>query len=412
MGILARYAGLRSLWLGQLLSQLGNAVFLIMGLWEIQLHSPFLLAIAGLAMALPPLLAAAGGVVVDRFHPGRLMLYTDLVRGLAVALGLAALLLPGALIPAVIALLAVNSLGAALFAPAETTLLPRLVRAEDLTAANGVYNTTAQISGAVGAAIGGAAIAAIGVGWVFGFDMVSFWLSGLAIVIMLRTLGPWRAERAQEAAQEPQEGFAASLLEGFRAVRRLPLMLDLMPLILIVNFAFMAGFTMLPYWIHRTLSATALAYGMIDAAWAAGLVLGGLAAGSLRRWPIRDVASAMFLLQGLLFGAFALSHLAWLSGVLLLLAGIANGIGNAIIFTLLQRLVPEEVRGRAFGMLFTLLGLANPLGSLAAGALLHVLPLSWPWILGAVSMFPIVVGIWHLTPRDLGWQADPPQAAE
>ncbi len=44
VGLLRRYPGSRWLWIGQMLSQLGNAVFLIMGLWEIQLRSPCLLA--------------------------------------------------------------------------------------------------------------------------------------------------------------------------------------------------------------------------------------------------------------------------------------------------------------------------------------------------------------------------------
>lgn len=64
-----RYPGFRWLWIGQMLSQLGHAVFLIMGLWEIQLRSPFRLAVAGLVMVVPSLLAAVGGVLVDRTDP-------------------------------------------------------------------------------------------------------------------------------------------------------------------------------------------------------------------------------------------------------------------------------------------------------------------------------------------------------
>lgn len=64
-----RYPGFRWLWIGQMLSQLGHAVFLIMGLWEIQLRSPFRLAEAGLVMVVPSLLAAVGGVLVDRTDP-------------------------------------------------------------------------------------------------------------------------------------------------------------------------------------------------------------------------------------------------------------------------------------------------------------------------------------------------------
>lgn len=64
-----RYPGFRWLWIGQMLSQLGHAVFLIMGLWEIPLRSPFRLAVAGLVMVVPSLLAAVGGVLVDRTDP-------------------------------------------------------------------------------------------------------------------------------------------------------------------------------------------------------------------------------------------------------------------------------------------------------------------------------------------------------
>ncbi|MGC8487797.1 MAG: MFS transporter, partial [Clostridia bacterium] len=160
MRVISKYEGFRWLWIGQLLSQLGTAVFLVMGLWEIQLRSPFLLSIAGLAMMIPSSLAVFGGVIVDRYDPGRLMLWTDVLRGLALGLGVAALYIHGALIAAIIILLGINSLGGSLFSPAEGVLVPRLVADGDLPAANGLYSVTYQLAEALGAAVGGAAIAA------------------------------------------------------------------------------------------------------------------------------------------------------------------------------------------------------------------------------------------------------------
>ncbi len=408
MGILQRYPAFRSLWIGQLFSQLGNAVFLIMGLWEIQLRSPVLLSVAGIAMVLPTLLAAGGGVIVDRYDAGRLMLWTDILRGVAVAAGLAALLIPGSLVPDVIALLAVNSLGIALFGPAEAIMVPRLVGADDLAAANGVYNLTNQISTAVGSAIGGAAIAAVGAVWVFGFDMGSFWISALAISLMLRAvLRTSKRQPAPSGSQGPQSSFGASMREGFAVVRKLPAVIDLLPVILLLNFAFMAAFTMLPYWIHHVLHASAFWYGLINAGWAAGAIVGSLSTGYFRRMSTRGVSTLMFGLMGLFFGAFALSGTPLLSGGLLLLAGIANSVGNAVMFTLFQRIIPEEVRGRAFGLIFTIFGLANPLGSLAAGLLLHLLPLYWSWALGVLSSLALTIGMWRLVPADLGTAEEP-----
>lgn len=403
MGIILRYQGFRAVWLGQLFSQLGNAVFLIMALWEIQLRAPALLAIAGLAMVLPSLLAALGGVFVDRHHPGRLMLWTDVLRGAAVALGLVCLLVPGSLDIVTIALIGVNSLGAALFGPAETVVIPRLVEARDLAGANGMYNLTAQLSSAIGSAIGGAAIVAVGVAWVFGFDMASFWISAGAIGLMLRTF-TW-TPKASETADGPHESFTASLGEGFAALRRLPGILPLLPAVLLINFAFMAAFTMLPYWIHHVLGAGALQYGLIDAAWAAGLVVGSLLSSWLGAFRLRPVSTVMFGAMAILMLLFPFATASYLAAAVLLLAGVCNGVGNALVFTVMQRLTPEELRGRVFGVLLTLFGLANPLGSLAAGLALHHVPLAWSWYASGLSGIWLAAAIWTKVPADMGGTA-------
>jgi hypothetical protein len=114
--------------MGQLLSQMGNAVFLIMGLWEIQWHSPFLLAVVRLSMIAPAVLRVAGGAVVDRYDPRQIMLLADIGRGAATLLGLAALTIWGLPIPDITVLLRIDSLGNPLCGPAEGVIVPGLVR--------------------------------------------------------------------------------------------------------------------------------------------------------------------------------------------------------------------------------------------------------------------------------------------
>jgi len=403
--LLWRYRPFGWLWLGQLLSQFGNAIFLIMGLWEIELRSPFLLSFAGLAMTVPALFMMLGGVVVDRYHPVRLMLGTDTLRGLAVGLGLLALAVPGSLAWTVIALLFINSLGGALFAPAEAVVLPRLVADADLPGANGLYSLTSLLSGAVGSAIGGAAVVAIGVRRIFGLDMASFWLSALALWLVLRALGDAFAVR--EGRRDTKEeggaggtagrsrGLLGQLAEGWATLRGFSWLLRLLPLILVANFAYQAGFTMLPYWSRQHLHANAVAFGLIDAAWATGMVVGSLVVGRLGRWPLGRTVAVIGLVQGLMTLAFA-----WMRAIpesigFLFLAGIANGATNALIFTLLQRTIPEAVRGRAFGLFVSLLAVTSPLGSLAAGLVLHILPLAWSWDLGGLTVLALAAVLWR-----------------
>ena len=149
------------------------------------------------------------------------------------------------------------------------------------------------------------------------------------------------------------------------------------------------------------LHANVLAYGLLDASFAAGAVAGSLMVGWFRVVPLRRATTYTFGAQGALFLAFSLARSPMLAGGALLGAGVANGIGNALIFTLLQRLVPDSLRGRVFGLLFTLFGLANPMGALAAGALLHMLPLAWAWWLAAATSLVLVTGIHRWLPSRL-----------
>lgn len=388
--------GFQWLWTGQLLSQFGNAVFLIMGLWEIQLRDPLLLSVAGLAMMLPQVLSFLGGMVVDRFDGRRLMLWTDVLRGGAMVLGLLLVIAaPGFKIWIIIGLLAINSLGTALFGPAESTVLPTLVPSSDLPSANGLYSLTYQLSTAVGSAVGGAAIAALGVTLVFGFDMGSFWFSALAILLMIRvTQTPETTARGTPGSLAEPVGFRA----GWKVLSSFRWLVILLPIILLANFAGNGAFLLLPYWVHHHLHARAAWYGLTVGAWAFGTVAGSLSSGYLGRFLIRRVVGFAGLAQACLLGGFALASGTTLAALVFFFAGIANGVVNALLFTMMQRAIPAAVRGRAFGLLITLLTAANPLAATVAGLSTAVVPVFWWYIAAAITGGVLGVGLWMLMP--------------
>lgn len=387
----------RWLWTGQLLSQFGNSVFLVMALWEIQLKDPVLLSLAGLAMMLPQLLAAVGGIVVDRMDAARLMLWTDVMRGAAVLLGL--LVLVGA--PAwrpwiIIVLLAVNALGNALFGPAESVVMPRLVAESELPSANGLYSVTFQLSNAIGAAIGGAAIAAVGVSAVFGFDLGSFWFSALAILLMMRAVaGRFGSLGAKPAKESPP---APGFREGWKAISGLRWFVILLPLILLGNFTGNGAFLVLPYWIHHHLHATATWYGIASASWAMGTVFGSLSGGVLGRFSLRKTVGVLGFAEGVLMLVFALAKGVPMASGAFLLAGAANGGLNVLLITLMQKAVPEEVRGRAFGLLMTVLNAASPLAAAVIGLTLTTVPVIIWYLASAFSACMLGVGLWMIMP--------------
>ncbi|MDA8207119.1 MAG: MFS transporter [Thermaerobacter sp.] len=400
MNVLMRYSGFRWVWIGQLLSQLGNAVFYVLGLWEIQLRDPFLLAVAGLAMTIPALLSLIGGVIVDRYDPRKVMLLTDMVRGTAVLAGLLLLAVPGSLVWVVIVLLGVESLGSALFYPAETVMIPQMVASQDLVAANGIYGVTSQLSSAIGYALGGAAVAAIGIPVIFGWDMSSYWLSALAIWLMMRIVGRPHVSPDADRPGSGGSGLMTSVVEGWHAFRTIPGLMRLLPWIVLMNFAFVAGIIMLPLWVHRHLLSGALWYGIVYGAWAGGMVLGGVFSGQFAKMRLKTAFAAVFGTQVVFLFAFAGSDWPFLSASMMLGTGICNGVGNAVAMAWWQRIIPPAIRGRVFGLIMTLFGLASPVGSLAAGILLHVLPLYWAWLLAALGSLGFVIELLR-TPGNL-----------
>ena len=390
----------RWLWTGQLLSQFGSAVFLVMGLWEIQLKDPFLLSVAGLAMMLPQLVAAFGGVVVDRGDARKIMLLTDLVRGVAVLLGIMLLLVSPDWRPwIIISLLGINSLGTAFFGPAEGVILPTLVPNQDLPSANGLYSLTYQLSSAVGSGIGGAAIATVGVTLVFGFDLGSFWFSALAILLMMRLTGGRRVNKSPSAISQARAGLG--FREGWRALQGFPWFIALLPIVVLTNFTFGGAFILLPYWVHHHLLASATWYGLTSGGWAAGTVVGSLSTGWFSRFSVGKTVGVLGLVQAAMMGVFSMTHAAPVSAGALLVAGAGNGVINALMYTILQRAIPVEVRGRAFGVLVTVLGAANPLAALLAGLSLGVVPMVWWYIAAAITGASLGAALWLFVPKDL-----------
>lgn len=399
-----RHAGFRWVWFGQLLSQFGNAVFAVVGLWQLQLRDPILLSVAGVASILPTLLATIGGAVVDRSDPRRLMLLTDLLRGAGLGAALFGLVAAPALTPAlIIAVLALNALGGAFFGPAEMVAIPYLVPDADLPSANGLMSTTWQISNAVGSALGGAALAGLGLVAIFGFDLASFWFSAMAIFFLIRigTGAPRlaaRLERQRARSASDPTPLWATLTAGWAALKQIRWLITIMPLVVVVNFAAYGAFIMLPYWVRHVLHANVAWFGIVDAAWAGGMLAGSILTGVFARYSLRRVVGAMAIITSVLVIAFIAVPSPVEAAAALVVAGAANGVLNALVNTLFQRLIPEDLQGRAFGLIGTVMSAASPLAAIVAGLTLHALPLWWMWGLFAATGAVLGVALWMKLP--------------
>src|SRR5690348_10291853 len=187
----------RILWLGMSTSLLGDGVLLVALAWQVYTltGSPSGMSVVGVALTAPQLaLVLLGGVASDRFDRRRVMVGSDLVRGSCLA-ALAVLALSGTVrLWHLVAVAALYGAASGFFPPAFDAIVPGLVPADQLVAANAldqfVRPAALQIGGT---ALGGLLVAVAGPGWAFAFDALTFVVS-VSCVLCIRPMPPPSAD--------------------------------------------------------------------------------------------------------------------------------------------------------------------------------------------------------------------------
>ncbi|HEV8401854.1 MAG TPA: MFS transporter [Candidatus Limnocylindrales bacterium] len=378
----------RLVWFGEGVSLLGDQFHLIALSWLV-------LDLTGSGLALGSILIAGsiprgafmlfGGVLSDRFSPRDLALVSDVVRCILTTV-IAALVLG-----AQVELWQLAAVGVAfgtvdaVFLPAINTLVPRLVPPDHLAAANAVMQGTAQLTGTVGPALAGFAVALIGVGAAFAFDALTFAVAAVSLWLVRSGARPGHATDASgDPAPDPpmpidqpatltgsgaRQSVLRDLVAGAREILGDPVMRSIVIVSIAANLAFTGQLVVgLPWLVLVRFGADASALGLLYAAWGAGSVGGVLAAGSMKR-PERFGSIVIGLLSAMGIGLAAIGiapNLA-LIGVIALALGATNGYINVVVIAWVQGRTDPAMLGRT--MSFLMLGsvVAAPL-SLAIAA--------------------------------------------
>jgi MFS family permease len=313
----------------------------------------------GAAALVAPWLA----LLADRYPRRRVMIGADSIRALALAV--AAVAAWAGWTPLLVYVLSgVVAAAASAFHPAEAALRPSLARSpEELTAANVVSSTIAGLGTLGGPAIGGVLLALGGAGTVFAVSAgMMLWSAALVLAIRTRQARPEGLEAGQSLLGAAFEGFAAI----FRSAR-LRLVMGLLAAQLVVNGILIVLLVVLALKLLRLGDG---GVGWVNAIDGAGSVAGALVAALLigRRRLGADfgLALALWTVPLIVIGLWVSTPLAF---AMLVLMGVAGIVADSAGMTLLQRVTPDAVLARVFGVLETVILLTLGLGSLAAPAL-------------------------------------------
>lgn len=347
---------------GQIISMTGTWVQLVAQSWLVYRLTgrATLLGLVGFAGQFPIfLLAPIGGAIADRFERRRILVVTQSIA-MVLAFLLAALTLGGIVHEwHIVALAAAMGIVNAFDIPTRQSFLVEMVGREDLINAIGLNSSLFNGARMTGPAIAGVLVAAIGEGWCFLLNGVSF--AAVIVALLAIRVAPFRPPSKEASTlTRIREGFAFAI--GERPVRALMLMLAFLSL---TGMPFMV---LMPVFADRVLDEGPAAYGILMSASGLGALAGAVTLASRRGvqglggWVAR--AAVAF---GALLAVFSFSRSMWLSVLLLLPIGFAMMVEISSSNTLIQTMVPDALRGRVmavYSMMF--MGMA-PAGSLLAG---------------------------------------------
>lgn len=371
---------------GQGLSLAGNAITMIAVPLYVLADTGSVLAtgVAGAFATVPVIVGGAlGGVVVDRIGFRRAAIAADVASGVTV---LAIPVLAATVGLPFWALLALVFLSGVLDTPgntAKTSLLPDLADAGrlPLSRAAGLQSAISRTAAMTGAALAAIAVAWLGPLGALVLDTVTFAVSAALLAVFV----PWstgRSGQADAAARAPDDGSAGEagpatrspgywreLGDGIRFLARTPLIRNLVLLIVVTNCFDAAGLSVIFPVFARTISPDGAALGVMVALFSFGALAGAALFGwAGHRLPRRGTLVVCFLLAGAPpYLAMAAGGPAWVTFLVLALAGLSAGSINPLLSTVLYERIPRALRARVFGALTAGVSAGMPVGAFLGG---------------------------------------------
>ncbi len=347
---------------GQLISLVGTWIQMVAQYWLVYrlTGSTLLLGTLGFVSQIPIfLLSPIGGHVADRYPRQRIVIATQ-ASAMVLALTLAALVLTHHIhVWELFLLETMLGIVNAFDIPARQSFLIEMVGREDLLnaiALNSMMFNGARVAGPAVAAI---LVALIGEGWCFFANGVSY-IAVIVGLVMMHVNGSVRIEESASALEK--------MKEGFRFVKHTRPILALLLLVGLLSLVAMPFTVLMPVFADHILHGGVSAYGMLMGAVGVGAVIGALLI-AVRQGVqgLGKVVASAAIIMGVSLILFSVSRFLWLSMVILIGVGVGMMLQATSTNTLIQAMVPDQLRGRVmavYSMMF--MGMA-PIGSFFAG---------------------------------------------
>ena len=358
--------------------------FVALGVFAYNTGGASAVGIAGLVRMLPAALVAPFAATLgDRFRRERFLVVVSLTGSAALGGSAAAYFVSRSEL-IVFALAAVVGVTSTIFRPALQATLPSLARTpQELIASNGATSTFESLGTLLGPLVAGILVTVADVG-------VVFLVAAAALLVAAGLLQRVQVEgRIQATAPEEMPRPRELLAGGFRAVVSEPRTRLLVFLTTAQSFVRGALNVLIVVGAFRVLGAGAGAVGYLTAAVGVGGLVGAFGALSLKGRQLAVPFGVSLIFWGLPIALIPAWPRVAVAFLLLAVVGAANSVEDVAVFTLLQRVIPDDVLTRVLGIVWGLAMGAIAIGSVAATGIVA--------LVGSRAAFVVVGAILPLT---------------
>ena len=373
-----RHRNFRLFFYGQLISLVGTWMTTTAQGWLVyqMTGSKALLGIVAAAASAPMFVFATwGGWAADKY-PKRSVLVATQIMSMLLSLALAALVWSGHICAwQIIVLAALGGVTMAFDMPARQSFVIEMTSREDLMNAISLNSSVFNSARVIGPSLAGILMAQVGIA-------MCFFLDGISFIAVIAGLLMMRLPKHKTASHEG--GALRQSLEGFRYVWNRPRVLTILALFGIVGIFGWSYSVLMPAFARDVLHLGEQGYGILTAGSGIGALIAALTIASVGHLlPSRAMALGGVWIFSVTLALFAFNRNFFMSIVLLA----AGGFGMVLYFstsnTVLQTIVPNEMRGRVMGIWTLIFGGMVPLGSLQAGLMADAVGTSMTIAFGA-----------------------------
>jgi len=352
------------LWVGQIISQFGDRLdqmALIALIYKFAPGSTVQMAKVMSFTILPVfLIGPIAGVYVDRWDRRRTMVVCDTLRGILILLIPLFFIRLHSLLPIYIIVFLVFSIGR-FYVPAKMSIIPDLVKSDDLLLANSLVNTTGMVAAMLGLGLGGILVGMVGVEGGFVIDGISFLVSGMLVFFLsTKLMKELKHERLIDVGKEIAEVIRKSVFSEMKdAVIFLKNQKQLracFALLFLLWAALGAVYVTVVVFIQKIFASVTKEVGLIVVALGIGLFLGTLTYGRFgqKGSGVRVIFTCIFL-AGLALASFVIAVMKipnlFLAMGLAFLLGFVISPSMVISTTMVHQLTDNSMRGKIFSSL-------------------------------------------------------------